>query len=109
MLPEHGHQNTGTRMDIGDSVPSDPAGANQCCNRLLNRLNAGEPRAVSKTLAALLDGNAGTPHDVTPRGFGVTLFQAELPLIEGNEGESRFVPEPAVHRFGISSQCEGLR
>ncbi len=86
-----------------------PAGGNKRRNGLLYRLKTGESRAVSKTLAALLDGNAGTAHDMSPGGFGVTFLQTELPLIEGREGESGFPAEPAVHCFGIAPQGERLR
>ena len=76
---------------------------------LLYRPKAGESGAITKTLAAFLDGNAGTAHDMSPGGLGVAFLQTELPLIEGREGDSGFPSEPVVHRFGIATQCESLR
>src|SRR5215468_7138342 len=49
----------------------DPARGNKSCYGLLYRRKAGESGTVSKVLAALLDGNAGAAHDMSPGSFGV--------------------------------------
>ena len=80
-----------------------PARGNERGDGLLYRLKAGKSGAVSKTLPTFFDGNTGATHDVPPRGFCIALLKTALPLIERRKGKARFLSEPAVHRFGISS------
>ena len=52
----------------------DPAGGNERGDGLFYRLKAGKSGAVSKTLPAFLNGDAGATHNVSPRGFCIALL-----------------------------------
>src|SRR5215468_5639440 len=52
----------------------DPAGGNERGDGLFYRLKAGKSGAVSKTLPAFLNGDAGATHNVSPRRFCIALL-----------------------------------
>jgi hypothetical protein len=72
---------------------------------LLYGLKTRESGVVFESLAALLDGNAGTAHYV-PRKFLRLSFLDRASIDPRDEGEPGFTSKPTVHSFGIAQQCE---
>src|SRR6478609_1124150 len=74
---------------------------------LIDRLKAGVARVIPQPMTAFLNRVRGTAHNMASRVFS-ELTEIEQPFGKRPEYKARFMTEPTIHGFGISSHRDRL-